>query len=55
MEPEEGDEEDKRVRPHSSTTTTPKEEDVVLPLGENVLSNNLGLPIIVVGTKVMSY
>ena len=50
-EPDENDE--KRPGTHSSTTGPSKdEEDVLLPLDETILSNNLGLPIIVVATKV---
>ena len=51
-EPEEGDEESKRSRGHTTSATSKEEEDVILPLGETILSNNLGLPIIVVATKV---
>ncbi len=50
-EPEEGEEEAKRSRPLSATTAA-EEDDVMLPLGETILSNNLGLPIIVVTSKV---
>ena len=32
-----------------------EEENVVLPLGENVLTNNLGIPIVVVCSKVKSH
>lgn len=50
-EPDESDE--KRPGTHSTPTATSKDEDsVLLPLGETILSNNLGLPIIVVATKV---
>jgi len=49
-EPDENDE--KRPGTHSSSTAPSKdEEDVLLPLDETILSNNLGLPIIVVATK----
>eukprot|EP00794_Sanderia_malayensis_P018742 gene18742-20631_t len=55
-EPDEAEEEAKRSRSHAasattSTTTTVEEDDVMLPLGETILSNNLGLPILVVTTK----
>ena len=52
-EPDESEE--KRTSSHSAsaaTATTKDEEDVLLPLGETILSNNLGIPIIVVATKV---
>lgn len=51
-EPDENEE--KRPSSHSTTTATSKEEDeILLPLDETILSNNLGLPIIVVATKVL--
>ena len=50
-EPDESDE--KRPGTHVTTSASSKdEEDVLLPLDETILSNNLGLPIIVVATKV---
>lgn len=51
------------VEPEEGTPSSPQrrsapavgdDESVVLPLGENVFTNNLGIPILVVCTKVQS-
>jgi len=37
---------------HPQAPATSEEDKVLLPLGENILAQNLGIPIIVVITKV---
>lgn len=40
------------VNPLHPTASTTEEDKVLLPLGEDTLSQNLGIPIVVVITKV---
>lgn len=40
------------VNPLHPTSSTTEEDKVLLPLGEDTLSQNLGIPIVVVITKV---
>ena len=40
------------LHPRHSSSSTSEDDNVVLPLGENILSQNLGIPIVVVITKV---
>ena len=42
------------LHPRHSSTSVSEEDSVVLPLGENILCQNLGIPIVVVITKVTS-
>lgn len=50
VEPEEGCQGSPQRR--GPLTSGPDEENVALPLGNNVLTHNLGIPVLVVCTKV---
>lgn len=50
VEPEEGCQGSPQRR--GPLTSGPDEEHVALPLGDNVLTHNLGIPVLVVCTKV---
>lgn len=50
IEPEEGCQGSPQRR--GPLTSGPDEENVALPLGDNVLTHNLGIPVLVVCTKV---
>ena len=50
VEPEEGCQGSPQRR--GPLTSGPDEENVALPLGDNVLTHNLGIPVLVVCTKV---
>ena len=43
------------LHPRHSSSSTSEDDNVVLPLGENILSQNLGIPIVVVITKVIAF
>lgn len=50
IEPEEGCQGSPQRR--GPLTSGPDEENVALPLGDNMLTHNLGIPVLVVCTKV---
>lgn len=55
VEPEEGEEPKSPRRTTAPGTVGGEDEKVLLPLGETTLTHNLGIPIVVVITKVITY